>query len=82
MPHSARGGTQCKGASRTGSARCEVRAHHGESWTGLALDWRGPVSEKIEGDERSPSLREGVISEIVRGDYLSKRWTSTIFARR
>ena len=39
MPHSARGETQCKGASRTGSARYEVRAHQGESSTGPALHW-------------------------------------------
>jgi hypothetical protein len=39
MPHSARDETQCKGASRTGSGRCEVRAHHGESSTGPAFHW-------------------------------------------
>jgi ketosteroid isomerase-like protein len=27
----------------------------------LALDWRGSVSEKIEGNDRSPNLREGII---------------------
>ena len=32
----------------------------------LALDWRGSVSEKIGGGDRSPSLREGVTSDVER----------------
>ena len=41
------------------TAAREVRA-------ALALDWRGSVSEKIGGGDRSPSLREGVTSDVER----------------
>ena len=43
---------EVRGPSRTGVA--------------LALDWRGSVSEKMGGGDRSPSLREGVTSDVER----------------
>jgi hypothetical protein len=49
MPHTARGGTQRKGASRTGSARCEVRAEPALQW-----HWTGETGyPKIGRDDRS-----------------------------